>query len=230
MKFDEQLHQKIIEFFRDAEEDMKHPIQVGCSACGVEDVSCTSCSTPGCCYQKINAHLFEVIPLAFWLRKEGRDTPQLRARLKDAWNKMECEGFEEFFASNTPCVFLEDDKCSIYPYRPIECRVYWVFSPPELCCPPSRKTVSVANHSRVAHAGLVFSNDVNRYLQIKETAKRVILSSFPRMLLIMLESFDSELPFKQFIRQQVWPTDDDVLKLCSYEHATEYEQRLRDRG
>ena len=35
-----------------------------------------------------------------------------------------------------PCPFLEDDACSIYPYRPTTCRQYLVTSPPSRCVNP----------------------------------------------------------------------------------------------
>jgi Fe-S-cluster containining protein len=35
-----------------------------------------------------------------------------------------------------PCPFMEDDVCSIYPYRPTTCRQYLVTSPPSRCVNP----------------------------------------------------------------------------------------------
>jgi Fe-S-cluster containining protein len=35
-----------------------------------------------------------------------------------------------------PCPFLEDDACSIHPYRPTTCRQYLVTSPPSRCVNP----------------------------------------------------------------------------------------------
>lgn len=38
-----------------------------------------------------------------------------------------------YYALRLPCIFLENDACSIYEHRPAACREYLVTSPPELC-------------------------------------------------------------------------------------------------
>lgn len=39
----------------------------------------------------------------------------------------------EYFRLGIPCPFLEDESCSIYPFRPLVCREYLVISPAEHC-------------------------------------------------------------------------------------------------
>jgi len=39
----------------------------------------------------------------------------------------------EYFQLGIPCPFLEDESCSIYPFRPLVCREYLVISPAEHC-------------------------------------------------------------------------------------------------
>jgi Fe-S-cluster containining protein len=43
---------------------------------------------------------------------------------------------ERYFWMQMPCPFLENDSCTIYPYRPVACREYNVTSPPENCRTP----------------------------------------------------------------------------------------------
>ena len=38
-----------------------------------------------------------------------------------------------YYALRLPCIFLEDEMCSIYEHRPAGCRGHLVSSPPELC-------------------------------------------------------------------------------------------------
>ena len=38
-----------------------------------------------------------------------------------------------YYALRLPCIFLENEACSIYEHRPAACREYLVTSPPELC-------------------------------------------------------------------------------------------------
>ena len=46
-----------------------------------------------------------------------------------------------YFRLGIPCPFLEDENCSIYLDRPLECREYLVTSPAENCLTPSPETI-----------------------------------------------------------------------------------------
>jgi Fe-S-cluster containining protein len=46
-----------------------------------------------------------------------------------------------YFALGIPCPFLEDDRCTIHPIRPMRCREYMVASPPEHCAHPESKEI-----------------------------------------------------------------------------------------
>jgi len=48
---------------------------------------------------------------------------------------------KEYFRRGVPCPFLEDERCAIYPHRPMTCREYLVTSPAENCQKPSAETV-----------------------------------------------------------------------------------------
>lgn len=39
----------------------------------------------------------------------------------------------DYFRLGIPCPFLEDESCTIHPFRPLICREYLVVSPPEYC-------------------------------------------------------------------------------------------------
>lgn len=48
---------------------------------------------------------------------------------------------EEYFRRGVPCPFLEEERCTIYPHRPMSCREYLVTSPAENCQKPSAETI-----------------------------------------------------------------------------------------
>ena len=53
---------------------------------------------------------------------------------------------QAYYAQRLPCIFLEDEACSIYDFRPAACREYLVTSPAEFCqdmTDPAVKPVSV---------------------------------------------------------------------------------------
>jgi len=48
----------------------------------------------------------------------------------------------DYFHAAVPCPFLENESCSIHPFRPLSCREYLVTSPPALCQDPSVNQVA----------------------------------------------------------------------------------------
>jgi Fe-S-cluster containining protein len=46
-----------------------------------------------------------------------------------------------YFALGIPCPFLEDERCTIHPVRPLRCREYLVVSPAEHCAHPETEEV-----------------------------------------------------------------------------------------
>lgn len=56
-------------------------------------------------------------------------------KLSHAAKKMSKQGVnkEIWWKQNIPCIFLENNLCSIYENRPTECRYYFVCSPVEFC-------------------------------------------------------------------------------------------------
>jgi len=97
-------------------------------------ISCHTCTLPGCCKLPIRLMLHEVLPLADRLRREGRDTPELRARLAEAADLMETLAREDYRALVRPCEFLDaSNRCTVYEDRPRECGSAFVFSPAADC-------------------------------------------------------------------------------------------------
>lgn len=76
-------------------------------------VSCYTCDAPkACCSLLTSAYLYEVVPTAARLIREGRDTPELRAQLKQRAHAMETTPKKDY---KLPCLFLgERELCTIY--------------------------------------------------------------------------------------------------------------------
>ena len=170
-------------------------------------VSCPSCTTPHCCYQKLVVSLWEVMPAARWLISQKLATIGLRASLLDIGTKMEAVSNVAWFEDRQPCLFLEEDRCSIYPHRPVECRTQFVISPPEDCGAPKGKLVQVVDDKPILAQTIVFGTNVHKVLGLKENKMRMLMGTFPRLLAIMLEiMIDNAVDHRKFIRRLKWPS------------------------
>lgn len=116
-------------------------------------VSCKRGCT-ACCHQMIPISIFEAEALAAWIRTLPEALQhELAERFHQTLLKLATAGlidrmvnvdwFPEddstsqlaidYLHQHIPCPFLENDSCSIYPFRPFACREYLVTSPPEHC-------------------------------------------------------------------------------------------------
>jgi Fe-S-cluster containining protein len=148
--------------------------------------SCHTCTTSGCCTMPVQVMLHEALPVAEALRRDGRDTPELRASLVTSAERM------EDFARHTepmPCVFLDEARrCTVYEARPRECGEHYVFSDSALC--GDSKAPSIQK--------LTLPIDVtDREKSERELAAAVrlrldapIVGYLPRAVLILLEAWD----------------------------------------
>lgn len=53
---------------------------------------------------------------------------------------------DDYFREGIACPFLENESCSIHPYRPVACREYMVTSPAENCSNPDGEGVNTVEH------------------------------------------------------------------------------------
>jgi hypothetical protein len=59
-------------------------------------------------------------------------------RQRERWTKQQRQAIgSEYFSQQIPCPFLDEECCSIYPMRPLNCREYLVTTPAELCALPT---------------------------------------------------------------------------------------------
>lgn len=116
-----------------------------------------------CCRQLVPVSFFEAEALSEWmdgLAEERRAELEERfhralLKLRDAgviekilderWmtdGQLTMQLAVDYFHASVACPFLENERCSIHPMRPLSCREYLVTSPPSLCDDPSANQVA----------------------------------------------------------------------------------------
>jgi Fe-S-cluster containining protein len=169
-------------------------------------ISCLGCTTPHCCYQKLLVSFWDVLPLARFLNNSDQVSATLLKQLAELGPRMEGSSSSAWFDERIPCVFLQDDKCAIYPYRPMECRTQYVVSPPKDCGEPGGKLVKTIDDEPLLNIALAYGRGVHKVLGLKETEMRVLMGAMPRVLSIALHVFGTESDHRGYIRRQVWPS------------------------
>jgi Fe-S-cluster containining protein len=181
-------------------------------------VSCATCPEPACCHNKVQVYLADTLPIARRLMCEGRATEEFLHKLKFTGNQMEAATTGDWLTSYTPCMFLEDGRCTVYEQRPLQCRTYFVVSDPEICRPPPERETKFVNLSAV----LIAWNDIARWIHAQmfyketiggqrpiETPGRILMAVLPRALSIMFEAIESD-NYMRFVRSQQWPTQTQI--------------------
>ena len=149
-------------------------------------ISCTSCTAPkACCSVTVGAYFHEVVPIVERLRKEGRDTPELREALAAAADAMETTSPDEY---RRPCVFLDAaERCTVYEQRPAECGTTFVSSPALQCSDPAASVQKYLPpyRPRTQEAARVFETEA-RLLPLRGP----YVGALPRLVLLCLEAWD----------------------------------------
>lgn len=178
----------------------------------VQEQSCSSCThaTPGCCTMKILIAFHEALPIARLLKRTKMDTPELRAQLRELGDAMEGSARKPWFEAVHPCAFLADGRCSVYAARPTACRSYFVTSDPANCqAGAESNVVRFVDNAEILATSIARAREIHAAMGLKETRKRLLIGSLPRLVLIALESWDTD-DMAAHVRAQRWPTDDDI--------------------
>jgi Fe-S-cluster containining protein len=177
-------------------------------------VSCRTCTAAGCCRQLVLVQLFEVIPLVARLQAEGRDTLVLRDRLRRDADDMDRLGVSGWYDAQRPCLFLSNERCSVYAERPFACRALFTVSPASDCWPPRGELVAslACVHEAAEHAlriGLTFHEDMGL------TRHQIYLDVMPRVVLRVLAASDepTQQGFLAALDAEPWPTADAIRRL-----------------
>jgi Putative zinc- or iron-chelating domain len=108
-----EVYKAIDGFFLNAPEESKKEIQ--CKA------GCTAC-----CFIDVDVSGDEAAVIIDYCMENGIEVDKAYLTEQSAVGR-------KSYSSLSRCVFLKDDRCSIYPVRPIACRKHWVKTDPALC-------------------------------------------------------------------------------------------------
>lgn len=175
-------------------------------------VVCATCdANKACCSSYVLVRFYEGLVIAAQLKRDGRDTPELRDQLRARAELMEQTKIADWF---TPCVFLDDaQRCSIYRVRPTTCAQLMVYTSPELCNARSNEIKSYAADAEVTAANQV-EEAFRERLSLRKKVGRRYFGLLPRMVLISLEAWDRE-DFRDYLRQLDWRTDQEWAELLT---------------
>jgi Fe-S-cluster containining protein len=162
-------------------------------------VSCDTCTAPkGCCSLTVVAFFHEAIPIVDRLRREGRDTAELRAALSTSAQEMESRSPDVY---RRPCAFLDAaERCTVYDQRPSECGMAFVSSPPSQCSDPAATSVEKlppAEPYRAMDTERTFEREA-RLIPLKGP----YMGTLPRMVLLCLEAWDRP-DYAQYLAAQI---------------------------
>lgn len=109
---------------------------------GLNDAAMVASCARGCshcCHLPVASTSLEAIAaVSAFVRDRGA------AELLARWSRMDRAPNDSaaYFDAQIPCVFLDDSgDCAVYEVRPAPCRVHVSLDEPDLCAPPSGKTV-----------------------------------------------------------------------------------------
>jgi Fe-S-cluster containining protein len=172
-------------------------------------VSCATCTaTKTCCRSLVVARFYEGVSLAALLRRDGRDTPELRERLAEAAAIMEPASPYGF---RRPCVFLDErERCTVYAARPSPCGILYVYSPPSACSDPTAPIRAYIPHAEHAVA-IELEERFRERLALRKKVGRRYLGVLPRMVLLALELWD-RTDYRDVLRAFPWPTDAEAAR------------------
>lgn len=170
-------------------------------------VSCATCTEPkACCHSLVVARLYEGVVVAALLRKEGRDTPELRAQLAAAADAMEAA---DPYAWRRPCVFLDErERCTVYTARPTPCGILYVYTPAKACNDALAQIRSYIPHAETA-AAMEIEEKFRERLALRKKVGRRYLGVLPRMALVALELWE-RADFREALRAMEWPTEEAI--------------------
>ncbi|HUA92650.1 MAG TPA: YkgJ family cysteine cluster protein [Terracidiphilus sp.] len=114
-----------------------------------------------CCRQPVPVAPAEARMLAEWIDEQPEERRTvLRERFRQAAARLQESGMAQevrdcmqasrdarhalglrYFALGIACPFLEEERCSIHPIRPLRCREYLVVSPAERCATPANAEI-----------------------------------------------------------------------------------------
>ena len=102
-------------------------------------ISCIGCTAAHCCHQNVEITETEAAVIGQFCREQKITIPRQYLREQLTYGRENISS-----ADCSACVFLKDNKCGIYPVRPVNCRIHNVVGPIENCDTKNNKGAVVA--------------------------------------------------------------------------------------
>ncbi|MEZ4399599.1 MAG: YkgJ family cysteine cluster protein [Kofleriaceae bacterium] len=165
-------------------------------------VACHTCTAAkGCCKLPTVIYLHDAVIVADRLRRDGRDTPALRAALRTSAEAMEQTRRAAYAA---PCVFLDDaERCTVYDARPTACATALVFSDPAACNDRHSDAVIMFDTTAATEASLALAKEFYARLGLADRTGRSAMGMLPRMVLVALRAWD-RVDYQTFLAEGDW--------------------------
>lgn len=154
-------------------------------------VHCCKSGCSYCCHQLIEVYDFELIPIMEYIKKNCMDfildkainiSEALESMLNSAPYKYsqlnnddEFKYKKKYRTLDIPCIFLKDNKCLIYPVRPISCLNYYCYTSANECANPNKMPSGCTSEHYVEEW---INSQVNSYLSRNKDTLPHYLSPF----------------------------------------------------
>ena len=103
-------------------------VQQAAFAANTQTVSCHACTAAYCCHQSVLICEAEAALIAQYCKEN-----KIKISRKYLQKQLSHNRENIALADCSACVFLKDNRCSIYSVRPVACRTHHVGTPLELC-------------------------------------------------------------------------------------------------
>ncbi len=237
--YDPKLHRKLNELVDLVETDLRFVqpmlrdlVVFGKKKFDGREPSCRTCTRPGCCYQMVCITVYDAMPIARRLRMEGKATDEYIAQLRQRGEENESVGRVAWFNGAHPCVFLKNNRCTIYEQRPMPCRSYLTWSPSDNCqpeAPEGADTVGLVENADMAKTILRQQLQFQWLLGI--TGFVLCAGSLPRIVAIVLEAMriNTEAGFIEHIKNQPYPRLDKMAEWMDGKNPFAEQRRRQER-
>jgi Fe-S-cluster containining protein len=157
----------------------------------VEKIHCCNSGCSYCCHQLIEVYDFELIAIMEYIRENCLDfildkAIHISELIESSINMSpykyslfnnddKFQYKKEYRTLNTPCIFLKDNKCLIYPVRPISCLNYYCYTSVNECANPNKMPSGCMS---VTYVEEWINSQVNSFLSRNKDSLPHFLSPF----------------------------------------------------
>lgn len=127
-----------------------------------------------CCQLRVVAFPHELITIYLYLKKEfsGDKVQAIKERIKKQFEVIKGLTQDEHYTINVQCPLLEDNKCSVYPVRPLSCAGY--HSRSEAACKESNEHPEIVSNE---NGGIPMVAGIKLVQQLQVGSARTVIET-----------------------------------------------------